>query len=330
MNVSKQRIGCLIAAFGLAVMPAHADQTHQDGKESPQDLVDAFHSAFGDNHSRAVHAKGTILEGSFTASKEASTLSASPIFSGGTLPVTTRFSDFTGIPTIPDNVPEANPRGFAVKFQARSEVVDVVAHSFNGFPVATSDEFAVFLRDIGASGPGVAHPTPVEQFLDSHPIAKTFVTTQKPPPMSFATLPFFGVNSFKFINAKGVATFVRYQFVPVAGAHYLTSDELKTRGTNYLQEEIVQRVRSGPVEFDWFAQLAEPGDKIEDPSIAWPEQRQLVKLGRITIAKPTDDQNAADKSTLFLPGQKHLGIEPADPMIDLRNKAYPISFSGRQ
>lgn len=280
---------------------------------------------------RAVHAKEILLEGSFTASPEAATLSQASIFSGKSLPMVARFSDFTGIPNIPDTIGAANPRGFAFKIKAEDgDEVDVVSHSFNGFPVATSDEFPVFLRDIGASGAGVAHPNPIERFLESHPIAKTFVSTQKPPPASYATTAFFGVNAFTYTNAAGKAVHVRYRLVPQAGELYLTADELATKGPNHLLEEISQRVAAQPVGYDWYVQIAEDGDKIDDPSIAWPDQRELVKLGSITITKIVADQAAADKATLFLPGQPHAGIDPADPMLMLRDEAYPISFQERQ
>lgn len=320
----------LAAAMAGSAFAADAPQPVAPN-QSPQDLVNALHSAFGEHHARAVHAKGTILEGSFTATKAAQGLSKAPIFSGATLPVTARVSDFTGIPDIPDNIGDANPRGFAVKITAKGDkAVDIVAHSFNGFPVATSDEFAAFLRDVGASGPGVAHPTPIEQFLATHPIAKTFLTTQKPPPVSYATTAFFGVNSFKYTNAKNASVYVRYRFVPRAGEHYLTPDALKTKGPNYLQEEIAQRVGKAPILFDWYAQISDKGDKIDDPSVAWPENRKLVLLGTITITRLAPDPASVDKQTLFLPGEAHPGIEAADPMLTLRNKAYPISFKGRQ
>ena len=99
---------------------------------------------------------------------------------------------------------------------------------------------------------------------------------------------------------------------------------------NYLQEEIVQPVAKQPIVFDWYAQIAEQGDKIEDPSIAWPESRKLIKLGTFTITKPPDDPVTADMQTLFLVGQPHPGIEPADPMLILRKTAYPISLGQRR
>jgi catalase len=55
-----------------------------------------------------------------------------------------------------------------------------------------------------------------------------------------------------------------------------------------------------------------------------------VKLGTITLSRAPADPDAAQRSLLFLPGQPHPGVEPADPMLVLRNAAYPISFKERQ
>lgn len=323
-------VATLCALLVAAVARSQSSSPKPIGaQQTPQDLVNALHAAFGEHHARAVHAKGILLEGSFRPAKAARALSRSPIFEAGTLPVIVRFSDFTGIPDIPDTVGDANPRGFAIKIRATSGDVDLVTHSFNGFPVATSDEFAVFLRAIGASGPGVAHPTPIEQFLDGHPIAKAFVTSQPPPPESYATIAYFGVNSFKFTNASGRSAFVRYRLVPRAGVHYLTADGVKTKGPDYLAEEFRQRLMETPVLFDWYAQIAQSADKTDDPSIAWPETRERTLLGTITIRRLADAPGI-DKATVFLPGTPHPGIDPADPMLTLRNNAYPISFKKRQ
>jgi catalase len=92
----------------------------------------------------------------------------------------------------------------AVKFSVPGESeVDVVMHNANGFPTRSSAEFRELLLAIGASGKGA--PKPLDRFLASHPIAKTFLTTQKSPE-SFATSAFFGVNSIKFTNTtRGTA-----------------------------------------------------------------------------------------------------------------------------
>lgn len=320
----------LVAAAATAVALPVVSPFAEEARETPASMVGALHSAFGSRHVRAVHSKGTILQGSFTPAKQARELSQAAVFSSGTVPVTVRFSDFTGIPDIPDTVGDANPRGFAVKFRVPTTGdVDLVTHSFNGFPTRTSDEFAQLLRAIGSSGAEAAKPTPLDSFLATHPIAKTFLTTQKPPPVSYGTLTYYGVNAFTFVDARQGHHLVRYRFVPRAGEQVLDAAALKTMGPNYLQEEIAARIATSPIAFDWYAQVAEVGDLADDPSIAWPETRKLVKLGTVTITA-LDKDSQTDKALLFLPGRVPNGIEIADPMIAMRNAAYPISFGERQ
>ena len=127
--------------------------------EDGAQLIDDFHAAFGKHHARANHAKGVILEGSFVPTNDATALSKAAVFAGPSVPVTIRFSDFGGIPDIPDNIGEANPRGLAIKFRSGSDGdLDVVNHSFDGFPTATADELGMLLRAIGSSGPERQNP----------------------------------------------------------------------------------------------------------------------------------------------------------------------------
>ena len=335
MNTSPSRTHPATMALGIAIASALTGPTNgalaQEAHQTPAQMVDALHSAFGQHHARAVHAKGIILEGQFTPSGEASTRSIAPLFAAQTVPVTVRFSDFTGIPDIPDTVGGANPRGFAVKFQMPDgSETDIVAHGFNGFPTRTSDEFAQLLRAIGASGPEASKPTALDAFLETHPIAKTFLTTQKPAPVSYSTLAYFGVNAFAFTNARQQRSVVRYRFIPKSGEQFLSEADLKNKGPNYLQEEIVSRVAKGPMAFDWYAQVAGPGDLADDPSIAWPESRRQVLLGTISITRIAGDTAIKDKALVFMPGRIQAGMEAVDPMLAVRNGAYPISFGARQ
>lgn len=300
-------------------------------QSSPGQLVDALHSAFGDHHARAVHAKGIILEGTFTPAAEAVTITTAVHFKKGKLPIVVRFSDFTGIPDISDANGLANPRGFAIKFKLPDgSSTDIVGHSFDGFPTATSDEFRELLLAIGASGQDAAKPTALDKFLGSHPIAKTFLTTQNPAPVSYGTTSYFGVNAFKFTNGKGESHFIRYQFITEEGGHYLTAEETAKANPDYLQKEIPIRVAKKSIKFKMYAQVAEEGDKIEDPSIAWPTSRKLVLLGTIEIKNMAPNTVAEDKALFFIPNNVPAGIAPADPMINFRSKAYPISVKERQ
>jgi catalase len=298
---------------------------------TPAELVDAINLVFGrQTYNRAIHAKGIVLEGKFLPSSSAATMSKAPHFQNVTVPVTVRFSDFAGIPTIPDTDVLANPRGLALKFHLPDgSETDLVIHSFNGFPAATTDEFRELLIALGSSGPDVAAPTPADTYLAAHPIAKSFLESQQPPPVSYATLTYFGVNSFKFVNAQDQATFGRYRIEPQAGNQFLSAEEIEKAAPDYLANEIRQRVAHTPIRFNLRVQISEPGDKIDDPSIAWPDTRKFVDIGLIEIAKVVPDNDAAERELLFLPAKLPEGIEPADPMIEFRNAAYIISYARR-
>jgi catalase len=298
--------------------------------KSPGELVDALHTTFGQHHARAVHTKGIILEGIFTPDKGAAALTKAFHLQRESSKVVIRFSDFTGLPAIPDNDPAANPRGMAIKFRmADGRTTDIVGHSFNGFPTKNSDEFRDLLLAIAHSGPDAAKPTELDKFLDTHPIAKTFLTTQHTP-ASFGTINYFGVNSFKFTNAKGASDFIRYQFIPEAGEELLTKEQAAAKGPDYLQEEIRQRIARHPIRYKMYAQVAEKGDKIDDPSIAWPDSRKKVLLGVIEIRHLAAGTVQEDKALFFIPNNIPDGVETADPMLDFRSKAYPISVKERQ
>ena len=148
----------MIATTFIAEDNLHAQANGQTS--TPAQLVDALHAAFGDHHSRAVHAKGIILEGTFTPDKQAASISKAFHLQKKSSKVTVRFSDFTGIPNIPDNSGSANPRGLAIKFQMEDGTnTDIISHSFNGFPTTNSDQFRELLLAISTSGANAAKPT---------------------------------------------------------------------------------------------------------------------------------------------------------------------------
>jgi catalase len=300
-------------------------------KSTPTDMVNTLNSVFGDHHARAIHAKGIVLEGTFTPDPAAKSVTKAIHLQNKTLPVVVRFSNFAGIPDIPDNHPLASPRGIAIKFKmAENRSTDIVAHSFNGFPTADTDQFRELLQALAASGPDAAKPTKLDTYLDSHPIAKNFLTSSKPAPVSYGTLPYYGVNTFRFVNADGKITYGRYRIVPVATAAYLTDEQTAKAAPGYLGDEIRQHVQREPIKFKLLLQIAEKGDKIEDPSIAWPESRRTVALGTLAITSIAADDDAKQKSLVFMPNNLVDGIEVEDQMVNARAGAYAVSFGRRQ
>jgi catalase len=317
----------------LASVPCvAADPPPANQKPLPVALVDALNTLAGGPHPgfRANHAKGVLVTGTFTPAKTAPSFSSAPHFAKA-VPVLVRFSDTTGVPNIPDASPDASPHGMAIRFKLPDGGnTDIVSISTNGFPVGTPEDFLALLTAIAKSGPGVPKPTPVEQFLGTHPAAVKFVSTPKPPPQSLATLAFFGVNAFKFTNAKGVSHFARYQILPVAGEHALTAAESAKADPNYLIDELPKRIAAAPVKFRLVAQVAKEGDVTNDATAVWPPDRQIVELGVISLTATQKEQAKEQKALLYNPLALTAGIEAsADPILAARPPAYAVSFSQR-
>src|SRR5881396_944761 len=203
-----------------------------------QKLLDAFDQLQGLHPGfRPAHAKGLMCSGIFAPSPEAAKLTRAPHANKPSTPVTVRYSDSTGVPTIPDNDPQrSGPRGIAVRFHLADHAhTDVVAHSTNGFPVRTGEEFLDFLRAAAAFGAG--KPEALGAFLATHPNAKRFVEAPKPIPTSFAREAFFAITSFKFTNADGVSRHGRFRIRPEAGTEYLSNDDAAARSQDFLFDE---------------------------------------------------------------------------------------------
>ena len=297
------------------------------------DLLKQFHGMFGPNPGyRPAHAKGLLLTGTFKPAAGAAALTRAPHITHPSTPVTVRFSNSTGLPTIPDNVPDANPRGLAIRFNLAEHVhTDIVSHSTNGFPARDGEEFLDLLQAAAASGPDVPSPKPIEKFLGSHPAALAFVQAPKPFPSSLARETYFAVIAYRFVNAKNESKFGRYRIIPEAGNDYLSEDAVAKISPDYHYDELRQRVAKGPIRFKILVQLAAPGDMTDDATVHWPESRELVEFGTIELTSVLEDSPAQQKHIIFDPIPRVDGIEPsADPLLDLRAAIYLLSGRERR
>jgi catalase len=298
-----------------------------------QDLLKQFDTLFGLHPGfRAAHARGTMLSGTFAPDPEAVSLTRAPHLTRTSTPVTARFSSSTGIPLLPDNDPNANPRGLSIRFHLAEHVhTDIVSHSTDGFPTRTGEEFLEFLQAVAASGPDVPSPKPVEQYLGSHPAALAFVQAPKPSPASFAKETYFGVTAMRFINKEGANRYGRYRIVPDAGIEHLDPEVTEDKGPNFLFEELSERIAAGPISFQVFAQLANEGDEVNDATVHWPEDRPLARLGQIVLTAPVENDAAEQKKIIFDPIPRLDGIEPSDdPLLELRAAIYLLSGRRRR
>jgi catalase len=299
------------------------------------EVIQGFDKADGGVHPgfRPAHAKGILLAGMFTPSAEAISLTRAPHIQGDSTPVTARFSDFAGIPTVSDNDPQnASPRGCAIRFHlAEHSHTDIVAHSVDTFPSRTVEGFLEFINALIATDPTGPHPNAIEQFLGAHPAALAFVQAPKPIPTSFARESFFPVSAFRFTNGDGITRYGRYRVLPVAGNEYLDAAGAAARTPNFLFDEIKERIAAGPVKLRIVVQLAADGDTVDDATVRWPEDRAQVKFGEISLTGITPNNASQQQQIIFDPIPRVDGIEASsDPLFEPRANVYLISGRRRR
>lgn len=283
---------------------------------------------------RPAHAKGTMYAGTFAPAPAAADLTRAPHASRPSTPVTVRFSPSAGLPTVADNDPKgSSPQGMAVRFHlGEHEHTDIVAHSHNGFPVRTGEEFLEFLTAVADSTkPDAATPPPIAGFLATHPAAKRFVEAPKPIPSSFARQAYFAVTAFRFVNAAGASRFGRFRLVPDAGPEFLTPEQAAARPADFLAAELSERLSAGPVRFRVVVQLAADGDPADDATAVWPEDRTLAEFGTLAITKRIDELAPDNRKVIFDPVPRVDGIESAgDPLTAVRSDIYLASGRRRR
>lgn len=301
--------------------------------ELAEQIVDGLNDLHGAHPgARAVHAKGILCTATFTAAPEASRLSRAAHLAGGPVRAHVRFSNGTGDPGAADT--ERDGRGLAVKlYLPDGTTTDVVALTLPVFFARTPEDFLAFVRarrpDPATGQPDLAA---VGAFLAAHPEAQPAIEAAltAPAPASYAQLVYHGIHAFRLEDAAGRARFVRYRFEPEAGLAALSDEDAATREPGYLQAELRGRLAHGPVAFRLLAQIAAPEDPVDDPTAAWPAERETVELGRLDIAAEAFDRDRDGDVLVFDPTRVTDGIAcSADPILHARSAAYRVSVTRR-
>jgi catalase len=296
---------------------------------TPDQAIDTIRGTGGAQPGyRALHAKGKLYHGTFTATDEAAQLSRAAHLNGSEVPALIRFSNGSGNPGQPDNAPGV--RGIGVKFTLPDgSTTDVLAQTAKLFPASTPDGFIALLR---AMRPGPTAPLRLAGYIATHPrflSALPVVRAANTVPASYATVEYHGLHAFRWIAADGSARFVRYHLLPAAGEEFLAPTVAKTKGANFLIEELDERLASEPVRFSYQVQIAADGDSTVDPSRAW-KSTKTVTVGTLTITGVETEREHGGDIVVFDPMRVTDGIEPSnDPVLRFRTFAYSASVKLR-
>ena len=179
---------------------------------------------------------------------------------------------------------------------------------------------------------GKPNPDALKAFAATHPDNKgqaDFLAANNPPP-SYANSAYFGIHTFKFIDKDNHTTFVKWRFDPEDGQKSLTDAELKSMPADFLEQALIERAKQGPVHWDMWLTIGEPGDPQDDPTLLWPKDRKQVKAGTLTITAAMPQDGAECKNINYDPLVMSDGIAPTDdPVLLFRSPSYAVSFVKR-
>jgi len=279
---------------------------------------------------RTLHADGRFFQGYFTGNQAAKRYSRALFLQGEKIPVSVRFSKGGGDPYANFNATV----GMAVRFyMPKGMVCNLVMLSQKLFIANTVEQFLALLEAGLPTEPGgPINKAGLQQFLLTNPnSALVFkMRAESLAPVSFAHTEFNSVHAFLFRNAADHITAGRLHWVPVAGIQGQSAEVLATMAKDVLFTELASRLNNETVTFDLVLELAGEGDPLNDATALWPENRDRVPIGRLTLTGTLDEEDLNDKVMNHDPSQLTDGIDPTDdPILQIRRGVYEVSAAQR-
>jgi catalase len=325
-----------LALIGVALAAVAATFAYLGGWFTPNALtparftdgfeqVNGVHSGFRRNH-----AKGVGVSGFFDSNGNGVRLSKALVFRQGRVPVIGRFSLGGGHPDAADT--PAAVRGLGLEFSLPDgELWRTAMINLPVFPVRTPE---AFYEQMLASEPdpstGKPDPARMEAFLARHPETAQAMAVIKGQAVSsgFDNSTFHGLNAFRFINSPGDAIPVRWQMSPAQPFEAASASAAHDR--NYLFDSLIARLHRQPLRWHLIVIIGQPDDRTTDATIAWPELREKVEVGILTLDRVESDDTSAATDINFDPLVLPAGIVPSDdPLLSARSAVYSESFTRR-
>jgi catalase len=317
---------CIVASF------AYVAGWLTPGLLTPRRFVDGFEEVDGVHPGfRRNHAKGVCIGGYFQSNGQGVRLSKARVFRPGRVPVIGRFSLSGGQPYAADG--PAAVRGLGLRFEPRggqewrTAMVDLPV-----FVIRTPEGF---YQQLLASkiDPATGKPDPAKMtaFLAAHPETMRALAIIKAKPFSsgFADATYNGLNTFRSVNDAGVSTPVRWSMVPVDA--FAPEDPVVAQDKNYLFDALIARLQRGSVQWHLIVTVGQPGDPTDDATLPWPDGREHVDVGTMTIDNVADEAHGSCRDINFDPLVLPNGIAPSDdPLLSARSAVYSVSFRRRE
>lgn len=291
---------------------------------------------------RIVHARGVGAHGYFQAYENHSALTKAGFLRdpGKKTPVFVRFSTVQGPRGSGDTVRDV--RGFAVKFFTDEGNFDLVGNNMPVFFIQDAIKFPDFVHAVKPEPHneiptgGSAHDT-FWDFVSLQPESAHMVIwamSDRAIPKSLRSMQGFGVHTFRFINAEGTSSFVKFHWRPTVGTCSLVWDEaqkLAGKDTDFHRRDLWESIESGDYpEWELGVQVIVEENEhkfdfdILDPTKLIPEELvPITPLGKMVLNRNPDNFFAETEQVAFCPGHIVPGIDFSnDPLLQGRLFSY--------
>jgi catalase len=291
---------------------------------------------------RIVHARGTAAHGYFQAYESHAALTKAGFLTDPSkiTPVFVRFSTVQGPRGSGDTVRDV--RGFAVKFYTDEGNFDLVGNNMPVFFIQDAIKFPDFVHAVKPEPHneiptgGSAHDT-FWDFVSLVPESAHMVLwtmSDRAIPKSLRTIEGFGIHTFRFVNAEGKSSFVKFHWKPKQGVCSLVWDEaqkLAGKDTDFHRRDLWESIETGDYpEWEFGVQIVAEEDEhkfdfdLLDPTKIIPEELvPVTPLGRMVLNRNPDNYFAETEQVAFCPGHIVPGIDFSnDPLLQGRLFSY--------
>ncbi|MER2092147.1 MAG: catalase, partial [Saccharopolyspora rectivirgula] len=303
----------------------HTDDSLTVGERGPT-LLEDFHAREKITHfdheripERVVHARGAGAYGHFQPYSDwladytvAKFLTDPEVRT----PVFVRFSTVAGSRGSADTVRDV--RGFATKFYTEQGNYDLVANNFPVFFVQDGIKFPDFVHavkpqpDNEIPQAASAHNT-FWDFVQLNPETLhtvMWLMSDRALPRSYRMMQGFGVHTFRFVNAEGKGTFVKFHWKPALGTHSLVWDECQKiagKDPDYNRRDLWDAIEAGQYpEYELGVQLVDESREFDfdfdllDPTKIIPEEEVPVQpVGKLVLDRNPDNFFAETEQVAF-------------------------------
>jgi catalase len=323
-------VGAIVLAVGAGFV--YAGGWLSPNRLTPSRMIDTFEQVNGLHAGfRRNHAKGVCVGGYFESNGQGARLSKAVVFQPGKVPVVGRFAVAGGMPFAADDVHTV--RSMALRFSLPNG--EEWRTGMNSIPVFAVNSPEAFREQLIGMAPdpktGKPDPDRVKAFLARHPESAQAIQKIKAHPIAsdFGNSTFNSLNAFRLVDASGKSTAVRWAMVPVQP--FAASAAPPTQNDpNFLFDALIARLRERPLQWRLVLTIGQPGDSTSDATTAWPNDRERVDVGTLTINQVESEDTSAVQTINFDPLVLPDGIAGSDdPLLSARSAAYSQSFTRR-